>query len=83
MAGLSIAPVLLSVTGVLLAEPNCQRFLLHAFAGQQASPALEARLRGLLRLMVGMQACDCIQSQMQGVVQVRHMSCILHALMAR
>ena len=71
LTGLCTAPCIVLVTAVLLVEPHCQALLLRAFAGAHASPDLQARLKGLLRILAVMQAFDCVQSQMQGVVQVQ------------
>ena len=71
VSALAITPVILAVTGTFMVEPHCQSLLLWAFAGNRATPALRGRLQGLLRTMVALQACDCVQCQMQGVIQVR------------
>lgn len=39
-------------------------------AGNDASEQLRVRLSGLLRMLALMQAFDCVQSLMQGVIQV-------------
>lgn len=83
VAGVAAAPLLLVVTGVLLLEPHCQLALLHAFAGANASPQLRTRLIGLLRIMAALQACDCVQYQMQGVVQVRSLLPWYHGCLRR
>ncbi|KAK9806061.1 hypothetical protein WJX73_010332 [Symbiochloris irregularis] len=69
LVGLYLAPCIVLLTAILLVEPHCQSLLIRGFAGDSASPDLQARLRGLLHILAIMQAFDCVQALMQGVIQ--------------